>query len=129
MGRFAAAIAFALLVVACGGPQQSELAGVYVATYENGTEKVTLDKGGTFVQEVRLQGSDPAVVNTGTWQYRDGRVDLHHCLAVSDGLGQIRADFATTSGVCSPSLGRRWAFAGELRLGGDEDPSPLWKIQ
>lgn len=122
-------IAFALLVAGCGGPQRSELAGVYVATYENGTERVTLDQGGTFVQEVRLQGTDTAVMNTGRWQYSSDRVDLQHCLAVGDGFGRIRADFATTLGVCSPQVARRWRFAGELRLGGDEDPSPLWKIQ
>jgi hypothetical protein len=127
--RFAAVFAFALLVAACGGPQQSELPGVYVATYANGTEKVTLDRGGTFSQEVRLEGGDSVVMNTGTWQYISGRVDLQHCLAVGDGFGRIRGDFATALGACSPSVGRRWPFAGELRLGGDEDPSPLWKVR
>lgn len=119
-----------ILAACSAGPQDSELHGAYVATYENGTQKLTLDKSGTFVQEVRLNGSDAAVVNSGTWTYdkASNHVDLQNCLGVNDGFGRIRANFVANRGACSYPVERRFLFAGQLRLGPAES-SPLWKAQ
>jgi hypothetical protein len=122
------------LVAACTtGLPEAELYGEYVATYENGTESLTLQRDGTFVQEIRLNGSDGVVSNSGTWQVsrpsnRPDLVDLKNCFGVGDGFGRIRADFASRRGGCSLTVERRFLFAGQLRLGPDES-SPLWKVK
>ena len=110
--------------------QESELHGAYVAEYENGTEKLALEKSGRYVQEVTLKGSDKPVMNSGTWKYHraSNRVALENCLGVNDGFGKIRPDFATNRGGCSFPVERRWFVIGRLRLGPDE-ASPLWKVQ
>jgi hypothetical protein len=111
---------------------ESELAGVYVAEFKNGTEKLTLEKGGKFVQEVTVRGSDKPVVHSGRWKYQllgneiSARVALEDCLGVGDGFGAIRPDFTTNRGGCSFPVERRWFIVGRLRLGPDE-ASPRWK--
>jgi hypothetical protein len=114
---------------------ESEVNGVYVADYENGTEKLTLEKNGKYSQEVRLKGSGKPVTKSGTWKYvptGDGgivtRIHLEDCLGVNDGFGKIRPDFATNRGGCSFPVERRWFIVGRLRLGPNE-ASPLWKMQ
>ena len=133
MFRMVALLALALLTACSTGLDEVELYGAYVATYENGSEKLTLEKGGTFVQEIRLKGSDSAVMNSGTWQVRrppnrSELVDLMNCLAVSDGFGRIRSDFAARRGGCSFPVERRFLLAGQLSLLSDES-SPLWKLE
>jgi hypothetical protein len=114
--------------------QESELYGVYVAEYENGREKLTLEKGGRYLQEVTPKGNDKPVINSGAWKYQllsndiTARVALENCLGVNDGFGKIRPDFATNRGGCSFGVERRWFVVGQLRLGPDE-ASPLWKMQ
>jgi len=113
---------------------ESEVNGVYVAEYENGTQKLTLEKSGKYSQEVTLKGNDKPVTNSGVWKYQllgndvTARVALENCLGVNDGFGKIRPDFATNRGGCSFPVERRWFIVGRLRLGPDE-ASPLWKIQ
>ena len=113
---------------------ESELPGVYVAEYENGREKLTLEKDGKYSQEVTLKGNDKPVTNSGVWKYQllgndvTARVALDNCLGVNDGFGKIRPDFATNRGGCSFGVERRWFIVGRLRLGPDE-ASPLWKIE
>jgi len=110
--------------------RESELYGVYVAEYENGREKLTLEKDGRYVQEVTPKGSDKPTINSGPWKYHhlSNRVELEDCFGVNDGFGKIRPDFATNRGGCSFGVERRWLIAGRLRLGPDE-ASPLWKVQ
>jgi hypothetical protein len=109
---------------------EPELYGLYAAEYENGVEKITLEKGGKYVQEVTPKGSDKPVFNSGKWKYDrpNNRVALEDCLAVNDGFGRIRSDFVTNRGGCSFPVERRWLVMGRLRLGPDE-ASPLWKIE
>ena len=124
-------LTMALLMACSSDMPDSELYGTYVASYQNGTERVTLQKDGTFVQEVRLKGSETVTVNSGTWRRvspsnRPDIVDLENCWGVGDGFGNIRPDFAARRGGCSLPVERRFVFAGQLRLGPDES-SPLWK--
>jgi hypothetical protein len=133
VNKILAVLALSLIAACSNGPQDSELYGAWVAAYENGSQTLTLEKDGTFVQEVRLKGSESPVVNSGTWQHRSPSnqlaevVDLENCLGVNDGFGRIRADFATRRGGCRYPIERRFVFAGQLRLGPDES-SPLWKV-
>ena len=110
--------------------EESDLYGGYVAEYTNGREKLTLEKGGNYVQEVTPKGSDKPTINSGAWKYNrpSSRVELKDCLGVNDGLGKLRPDFATHRGGCSYPVERRWLIIGRLRLGPDE-ASPLWKVQ
>lgn len=134
VSRVVAILALTLLA-ACSdgplaGPPESELYGTYVATYKNGTERLTLAQGGTFLQEIRVDGSDAAVMESGTWRYdrARNRLALRDCLGVGDGFGRIRPDFIAQRGGCSFPVERRWVIAGQLRLGPDES-APLWKVQ
>src|SRR5438874_1413610 len=111
--------------------EESDVAGVYVAHFKSGSEKLQLQRDGSFVQQVLVQGVETR--NFGTWTYErtDGVVAVIHltdCLAVSDGFGDIRADFATQRGGCRFPLERRWFIFGQVRLG-PEMPSALRKIE
>ena len=121
----------ALLTACSSDMPDSELYGVYVATYQNGTERLTLQQDGTFVQEVRLKANGSMTVNSGTWRRvspsnRPDLVDLENCWGVGDGFGNIRPDFAARRGGCSLTVERRFLVAGQLHLGPDEG-WPLWK--
>jgi hypothetical protein len=124
VNKILAVLALSLIAACSNGPQDSELYGAWVATYENGSQTLTLEKDGTFVQEVRLKGSESPVVNSGTWQHHGPSnqlaevVDLENCLGVNDGFGRIRADFATRRGGFSYPIERRFVFAGNRRLCG-----------
>jgi hypothetical protein len=50
------------------------------------------------------------VRNSGAWKYHrpNNRIELEDCLAVNDGFGKIRLDFATNRGGCSFPVERRW---------------------
>jgi hypothetical protein len=119
----------ALLTACSASVQESELYGSYVATFKNGSETVTLQNDGTFRQEVRPDASE-AVVNSGTWMHdrSHNEVVLRNCLGVTDGFGRIVQNLATQRFVCGLEIGRRWGFLGQLRLGGDESPAPLWNV-
>ena len=110
--------------------QESDLYGEYVAEYQNGMQKLTLEKGGRYVQEVTLKESNKPMINSGAWKYHrpSNEVDLENCLGVGDGFGKIRPDFATNRGGCTYPVERRWLIWGRLRLGPDE-ASPLWKVK
>jgi hypothetical protein len=120
-----------MLVTACSiRVPQDEIYGVYVAEYDRATERVIIDRGGTFTQEVRVQGADKPVTNTGRWTYDESkrRLGLQDCLWVNDGFGKVREKFPAERGGCSYPVERRWVVWGRLRLGPDE-ASPLLKIE
>lgn len=102
--------------------QESELYGIYLAEYESGAEKLTLQKDGKYVQEVLLKGTEKPTINSGMWRYDPtrNRVELQDCFGVGDGFGKIRPDFAAKRGVCSFPVERRWLIVGQLLLGPDE---------
>ena len=138
-----AAVAGTLLLVAAGVAlvalqawrwprfERSDLIGVYVASYPTGTETLTLNADGTFLQEVALkepQGSTP-VTRTGSWTWDESaqRLRLDNKMPVNDGLGRISPTFQTDPGGGSYPLERRWWFFGQLLLG-DQGSAPLWKV-
>ncbi len=110
---------------------RSDVVGIYVAKYPSGTETLTLNANGTFLQEVVLkepQDSTP-ITRTGTWTWAESeqRVRLPNCMIVNDGHGDIRPAFRDDAG-CSFQPGREWWFFGQLLLGGRET-APLWKVR
>jgi hypothetical protein len=130
----AVTIGAAVLVVVVGGScaalsagvDASDVPGVYVANYDSGTQELTLQDDGTYLQVVTLDGVDEPVTNSGVWTYDDQDVSLRDCFFLNDGTGGIRPDFANKLGICLYSVGRRWFLWGQLRLGPDEG-SPLWR--
>lgn len=108
---------------------RSDIVGVYVANYSSGTETLTLNADGTFLQEVVLkepQDSTP-ITRTGTWTWDESeqRVSLRNCMALNDGHGDIRPTFRTDAG-CSWPAEPEWWFFGRLLLGGRES-TPRWE--
>ena len=109
---------------------RSDLVGVYVAKYPTGTETLTLNADGTFLQEVTLKeppDSTP-VTRTGSWTWDESAqyLRLDNGMPVNDGSGDISPTFQTGSGGDYP-LERRWWFFGQLLLG-DQGSAPLWKV-
>lgn len=111
---------------------RSDLVGVYVAKYPTGTETLTLNPDGTWLQEVRLKeppDSTP-VSRMGSWTWDESaqRLRLHTAMPVNDGHGRINPAFQTDPGGGDYSLARKWLFFGQLYLG-DWDSAPLWKVE
>ena len=75
---------------------QSKLYGTYLADYEFATEKVTINKDGTFVQEVTLKATSKVDTAKGTWKYypEDGDFTFdHNFMSVMDGFKQLKPDY------------------------------------
>lgn len=114
---------FAVLLTGCSiRVHQSDLYGEYIAKFQSGTERLVLNRDGTYVQQVSLARGGEPVVNTGSWIWdgSDKSVLLRDCLGVNDGHGDIRPDFAVNRGGCGLSVERKWIFFGQLSLGSDE---------
>lgn len=62
--------------------------GVYVASYPYGTETVTLNRDGTFVQSIAVKQENTVTVH-GTWEFEPGtketRVTFHGARVVDGG--------------------------------------------
>lgn len=90
-------MALTFFLFGCERPRnQSELYGVYVADYKVAREKLTLNKDGTFVQEVILKATGKVDVAKGTWTYnpQDGYVTFdENFMVVLDGFRQLRPDY------------------------------------
>ena len=59
--------------------------GTYVASYPFGTETITLDRDGTFVQRVEIKQEDPVTVR-GTWDFdaKESRANFYGALIVAE---------------------------------------------
>jgi hypothetical protein len=102
-------------------PQQ-ELYGTYSASYPFGKDTLTLNRDGTFVQHVVVNGQTPATVR-GRWQFdpRKSRVDFYGSMWLADGTGQLRTDWRTIAPGLTGSLSaeRLW---GRINIGSGEYP-------
>src|SRR5205823_8516421 len=97
--------------VACSMTVRHEkVPGTYVASYPFGTETLTLNAVGTFLQEVTIKSEVPERVR-GSWKFdgRDSRLTLYGSMVVVDGFGKLRHDWRTvTSGVDSMDVEMHW---------------------
>jgi len=78
-------------------PSQSELYGIYVADYDVGKERLTLDKDGTFKQEVTLKATSEVTVSKGTWTYnpKTGYVSFNeNFMLVLNGFRKLNPNYA-----------------------------------
>jgi hypothetical protein len=98
-------------VVACSKSVPPEkLPGTYVATYEFGTETLTLNPDGSFTQRVDINNESPLTVS-GTWKFdsKESYVRLINFLSVVDGFGNLKKDWrATKPGMAALPAGRLW---------------------
>ena len=85
-----------LSVVACKVKNQSEFYSTYLADYNVAKEKLTLDRDGTFVQEVTLKATSKVDVAKGTWTYntKSGYVTFNeNFMGVLDGFRKLNPDY------------------------------------
>ncbi len=89
---------FLILVVAsysCSPVKENDLYGTYIARYSFGTEKVSLNADGIYIQEVTIDGHPNALGHTGRWRYepRDRYVELENAFDVADPAGGLKRNF------------------------------------
>ena len=108
---------------------QEEIWGTYVGRLPFGSERITLERDGTFVHKVVVDAPRNVVVRSGRWSYdrETERVSLDGCVNWNDGFGRLRPGWDTeTDHLCGPPLERAYLWFGTLRIGSDEG-YPLWK--
>ncbi len=84
--------------------------GTYKASYPFGTKTITLNRDGSFAQQVAMKGQRPVTVN-GKWDFdpQGSRVNLYGLMIVVDGVGHLRSDWQTvTPGIVSLDVEMHW---------------------
>ncbi len=84
--------------------------GTYKASYPFGIETITLNRDGSFVQEVAMKGQAPVTVH-GKWDFdsQGSRVNFDGLMMVVDGTGHLRTDWRTvTPGIASLDVEMHW---------------------
>ncbi len=93
-----------LSLIGCKPKNQFELYGTYVADYDVAKEKLTLNKDGTFVQEVTLKATSKVDVAKGTWTYdpKTGYVRFReNFMPVLNGFKELNPDYSRNVGSAS----------------------------
>jgi hypothetical protein len=108
-----------VILTACSATVPLEkVYGDYIASYRYGTETISLNRDGTFVQRVEIDRESPASAG-GSWEFdsKDSRVTLHGALIVDDGFGGLRGGWRTpTTGLVSFDVELHW-FRVEMGTG------------
>jgi hypothetical protein len=83
------------LLSACTPVKEKDLYGTYVANYPFGTEKLTLNAGGEYIQEVFIKGESKTLTHKGHWRYEPEYkyVRLEKGLNIADPAGGLRKDY------------------------------------
>ncbi len=74
-----------------------ELPGTYVADYDVAKEKLTLNKDGTYIQEVTLKANSKVDVSRGRWSYDKETQYVtfeDNFMFVIDAFGKLNPDYA-----------------------------------
>ncbi len=107
-----------LSVVACKLKDQSELYGTYIADYDVAMEKLTLNKNGTFIQEVTLKETLKVDTTKGTWFYESkfGYVVFRdNFMSVLNGFQELNPDYSQKLGSASLPADK---YFGIVMIGG-----------
>ena len=114
MGTAARSLVVIMVLVMSAGCSLSVPAeavyGSYVASYPFGSETITLNRDGTFVQRVAIKQQQPLTVR-GTWDFdpKESRANFYGAVIVADGFDHLRSDWRTpTSGIVSLDVERHW---------------------
>ena len=104
-------ILVAITIAGCSGKvEPDEVYGVYVASYPFGTENLTLQRDGNFVQHVTIENQTTATAK-GSWRFdaNESRITFSGSMVVLDGFDRLRSDWRTvTPGVVSMDVERHW---------------------
>jgi hypothetical protein len=99
----------------------SEIYGAYVADYDFAKEKLTLNRDGTFIQEITFKKTSKVDVAKGTWTYdpKTGYVTFHeNFMIVMDGFKRLLPDYTHPKpGLVVEPVEK---FFGRIRIGSDE---------
>ncbi len=94
--RMTTVVAIVCLAASCAVRSESELHGAYVADYAVASEKLALNRDGTFVQTVTLKSKSAVLVARGAWHYdaQSGYVTFDaNFLHVVDQFGKWDPDY------------------------------------
>jgi hypothetical protein len=109
--RLLAVVCIAGTLMGCSTKVASEkVYGSYVASYPFGTETITLNRDGSVVQLVVINGQPPVTVH-GTWEFdpEASRVNFSGLMVVADGFGHLRNDWQTVrAGTVSRDVELHW---------------------
>jgi hypothetical protein len=104
-------IVAALMMAGCSMTVSAEsVYGSYVASYPFGTDTISLNRDGTFVQQVAIKQQEPVTVR-GIWEFdpTESRATFYGAMIVADGFDHLRNDWRTvTKGIVSLDVERRW---------------------
>ena len=104
-------IVVSVMLVGCSMTVPAEkVYGTYVASYPFGTETITLNRDGTFVQRVAVKQERPVTVR-GKWDFdpKESRANFYGAMIVADGFDHLRTDWQTvTTGIVSLDVERHW---------------------
>ena len=108
VARISIVLFLILFVVACKIKEQSELYGTYLADYDVAKEKLTLNKDGSFIQEVTIKATSEVTTAKGFWSYdhKTGYVSFEeNFMLVIDGFRKFNPDYAhpKPGGVLEPA--------------------------
>lgn len=86
-----------------------EVYGVYECKYPPGSEVLTLQRDGRFVQEIRINNESPTVV-TGKWEFdpKESKVTLHGFVSTIDGFGELQPDWRKRTTTAKLSVEKHW---------------------
>jgi hypothetical protein len=84
--------------------------GTYRASYPFGTETITLNEDGSFVQKVAVKDQAPVTLQ-GKWDFdsQGSRVNFDRLMMVMDGTGHLKNYWQTaTPGIASLDVETHW---------------------
>jgi hypothetical protein len=95
--RYLCALLFSLAMSGCS-PKVSleQVYGTYVASYPFGTDTLTLNRDGTFVQRIEITGEEPLTAS-GRWSFDSeaSYAQLQGFIMVDDGSGHLNHNWRT----------------------------------
>jgi hypothetical protein len=111
IARVFATLAVALSLSGCSlSVPVDEVYGTYIASYPFGTETLTLNRDGTFVQKVVVEHQGFAGAQ-GKWEFdaSESLVTFYGALVVDDGRDHVRPDWRVPpSGVAGFYVEKEW---------------------
>jgi hypothetical protein len=88
-------VSVAVLLCGCSVQTVDEVIGRYKLRYSYGTEELQLDKDGTYIQSIFIDGETTAKVNKGRWEFhkKESEVVLIDAMIVDDFFGRLKPEY------------------------------------
>ena len=88
-----------VLLIGCSSKVNfDEVVGFYKLRYPYGTEELRLNKDGTYIQSVLIDGETNAITKAGKWKFDEEELDiiLIDAMVVDDFFGHPKKDYRKT---------------------------------